>query len=221
LAKGAVRQGEKAICPLCNDRRARRFCPAKAQKICAICCGTEREVTIDCPSDCPYLIVARRYEEEHRTPIPLEELPHPEVELTRELIEDRQPFVARLALSLVEFARQERALTDALALEALAALAETYRTLVAGIYYENPPAAALPRTLYQHLYQAIQEFKKEEAQRAVIPALKDSEAFQLLVFLLRLGRQRTNGRRLSRSFLDYLRAHFPEAQPSAPRIVTW
>jgi hypothetical protein len=213
--------GQPDFCPLCNERRAKRFCPAKGEIICAICCGREREVTIDCPSDCAYLIAARRYEEEHRKPLGPEELPYPDVELKRGTVEDRRALVTHLAASLVEFARKNHSLTDREALEALAALAETYRTLTAGIYYEKPPAAVLPRALYEHLSQAIQQFKKEEAERAGFPTLKDSAAFHLLVFLLRLGRHRTNGRRLTRGFLDYLRAHFPEAQPAASRIVTW
>jgi hypothetical protein len=28
-------------------REAERFCPAKVEKICAVCCGKEREVSID------------------------------------------------------------------------------------------------------------------------------------------------------------------------------
>ena len=39
-------------CPICEKRPAKRFCPAKGEKICAICCGEGREVTIDCPMDC-------------------------------------------------------------------------------------------------------------------------------------------------------------------------
>ncbi len=214
-------ESQPALCPLCNERRAKRFCPAKGERICALCCGREREVTMDCPSECAYLIAARRYEVEHRKPLAAEELPYPDIELGREMVEDRQAFVTHLAAGLVEFARQNHPLTDREALEALAALAETYRTLAAGIYYEKPPAAALPRALYEHLSQAIVQYKKKEAERTGFPTLKDSEAFQLMVFLLRLGRQRTNGRRLTRGFLDYLRAHFPEAAPAAPRIVTW
>jgi len=54
--------------------------------------------------------------------------------------------------------------------------------------------------------------------------LKDSEIFQLLVFLLRVGKQETNGRPLSRAFLSFLRARFPlpaEAQVTqeASRII--
>src|SRR2546429_6036822 len=39
--------------------------PAKGETICAICCGTGREVTIDCAPDCPHLAAAHRYEDEH------------------------------------------------------------------------------------------------------------------------------------------------------------
>ena len=35
-------------CPICENRKAARFCPAKGENICAVCCGTEREVTISC-----------------------------------------------------------------------------------------------------------------------------------------------------------------------------
>jgi hypothetical protein len=54
------------ICPLCEKRKAKRYCPAKGEMICAICCGEKREVSIDCSSDCPYLIAAHRWEREHR-----------------------------------------------------------------------------------------------------------------------------------------------------------
>jgi hypothetical protein len=55
----------------------------------------------------------------------------------------------------------------------------------------------------------LQAVKKEEASRTGFPTLKDSEIFQLLVFLLRVGKQETNGRPLSRAFLGFIRARFP------------
>ena len=60
---------ERSLCPICSKRRPERFCPAKGKKICAVCCGTEREVTLDCPTDCNYLIKAHQYEREHRQPL--------------------------------------------------------------------------------------------------------------------------------------------------------
>ncbi len=70
---------DKQICPICEKRRAERYCPAKGEKICAIDCGTEREVSIDCPSDCAYLIAAHRWEQTHPKPLAESEVPFPEV----------------------------------------------------------------------------------------------------------------------------------------------
>jgi hypothetical protein len=50
-------------CAICEKRKAERFCRAKGEKICAVHCGAEREVHIDCPSDCSYLISVHRYED--------------------------------------------------------------------------------------------------------------------------------------------------------------
>ena len=50
------------LCQLCEKRRARRYCPGVKGEICSQCCGTERENTIDCPTDCPHLQEARRHE---------------------------------------------------------------------------------------------------------------------------------------------------------------
>src|SRR2546430_17653885 len=63
-------RGYSVSCPICDRRKPARFCPAKGEKICAVCCGTEREVTIDCPSDCSYLIAAHRYESKHPRSLP-------------------------------------------------------------------------------------------------------------------------------------------------------
>jgi hypothetical protein len=208
-------------CPICTKRKPGRFCPAKGEKICAVCCGTEREVTIDCPADCAYLVAAHRYEEEHRKSVPTEEVPFADVRFSPDLIHERRPMVSGLAFTILKFAAAQPSLVDADAVAALAALAETYRTLGSGIYYEKPPAAALPHALYGELAKSIEELKKQEAERAGFTTVKDSEVFYLLVFLARVGRARTNGRPRARGFLEFLRAQFPKtaAEPEAPRII--
>ena len=50
------------ICAICQKRREKRFCPAIHGRICPQCCGEQREVTLDCPSDCVYLQQAREHE---------------------------------------------------------------------------------------------------------------------------------------------------------------
>ena len=210
-------------CPICNKRKAERYCPAKGEKICAVCCGTEREVTIDCPADCAYLVAARRYEEEHRKPVPPGEVPFPEAQFSPDLIHERRPVVSALGYAILKFAAGQPALVDADTLAALTALAETYRTLTSGIYYEKPPAAALPRGLYDELSKMIQDSRQQEAERTGFSSLKDTEIFYLLVFLLRIGRLRTNGRPRARGFLEFLRAQYPQAPElgrAQSRIIT-
>ena len=48
-------------CPLCQRRPAKRFCPAKREEICAVCCATKRLAEIACPEDCRYLESAQRH----------------------------------------------------------------------------------------------------------------------------------------------------------------
>lgn len=210
-------------CPICGKRPPKRFCPAKGEKICAICCGREREVTIDCPSGCPHLVAAHRYEAEHRQPLPAEEFPYRDIEFPVDFVYERWPVVTSIATAILVFHAQHKDADDSAVHSALEALAETYRTLGSGIYYERPPDAPLARTLYAQIAQALQEFQKNEPGRSNLPRLKDSDIFQLLVFLLRVGKQESNGRPRSRAFLDFLRARFPlpaDALPQdAPRII--
>jgi hypothetical protein len=209
-------------CPICARRRPERFCPAKGEKICAVCCGTEREVTLDCPADCSYLIAAHRYELEHRKPLAEAEMPFHDVEVLPNLIYDQQPWLAAFGHSVAAFSRQQLRFADLDALAAVTALAETYRTLVSGIYYEKPPTAPLAHGLYAALAQFIEDYNKQEAQRPGSVSLKQSEIFHLLVFFARLCRDRTNGRPRARIFLGLLQTQFPasDQQPEVSRIIT-
>jgi hypothetical protein len=210
------------ICPLCETRKAKRYCPAKGEMICAVCCGEKREVSIDCPSDCAHLITARRWEREHRKPIAPDSVPYPDLAIPAHLIHDRRPVISRLGLTILQAANENRELKDTDAIDAISALADTFRTLGTGLYYEKPPEGPAARALYGQLAAFLAELKKEETQQTGFGGLKDSEAYQLLVFLLRVAKYETNGRPLSRAFLDFLRAQFPrspEAQPEPSRII--
>jgi hypothetical protein len=197
-------------CPICEKRKAARFCPAKGEKICAVCCGTEREVTIDCPSDCAYLIAAHRYENEHQRSLPAD-TPLLDEKIPQNIVYAHQQLMAALAFSIAKFCAVQPTATDTDVVAALQALAETYKTLSSGIIYEKPPAAPIPRELYAALTAFLAEIKKQQAERASSSSLKDSEVFFLLVFLYRMGLLRTNGRPRSRRFIDFLRGQFPQA----------
>ena len=197
-------------CPICEKRKAERFCPAKGEKICAVCCGTEREVTIDCPADCSYLVAAHRYENEHQRTLPAD-TPLLDEKIPQDTVYTHQQLMAALAFSIAKFCAVQPAATDADVISALEALAQTYKTLSSGIIYEKPPEAPLPRELYAALITLLSEVKKQQAEQANSASLKDSEVFYLLVFLYRMGLLRTNGRPRSRRFIEFLRGQFPKA----------
>jgi hypothetical protein len=196
------------LCHLCNKRRAERFCPAVGAKICAICCGTEREVTLDCPPDCPWLIAARRYEENHHRALPPREISFPDVNVPRDFVLEYEEALGRLMAFLGEFAAANPALRDSECVDALKAMVETRRTLQSGIYYERPPAMPLARALYDNLTKFIADLPRQLPATSGPRPFKDSQILALLVFQVRLAELSTNGRPRSRAFLDYLRQHF-------------
>ena len=197
-------------CPICEKRKAERFCPAKGEKICAVCCGTEREVTIDCPSDCSYLISAHRYEDGHQRSLPAD-TPLLDEKIPQDIVYTQQQLMAALAFSIAKFCAAQPATVDADVLAAIQALAHTYKTLSSGIIYEKPPDAPLPRELYAALIAFITEVKKQQSERAGAATLKDMDLFYLCVFLYRMGLLRSNGRPRSRRFIEFLRSQFPQA----------
>jgi len=197
-------------CPICEKRKPERFCPAKGEKICAVCCGIEREVTIDCPSDCSYLVAAHRYEDGHQRSLPAD-TPLLDEKIPQDIVYTHQQLMSAVAFSIAKFCSVQPAATDPDVLAALQALAETYKTLGSGIIYEKPPVAPIPRELYAALIALLNEVKKEQAERGNSARWKDSEVFYLLVFLYRTGLLRTNGRPRSRRFIEFLRAQFPQA----------
>jgi hypothetical protein len=207
----AQHSGDVVSCPICEKRKPSRFCPAKGETICAVCCGTGREVTIDCTSDCPHLIAAHRYEDEHRHDLPAD-TPLLDVNLPSDVMHTQQQLMAAFAFTVAKFCASQPDATDPDVLSAIQSLAETYKTLRSGIYYEKPPDARLPRELYAALTGFIAEVKQQHAQHSNSSALRDSDIFYLLVFLYRMGLLRTNGRPRSRRYIEFLRSQFPDAR---------
>lgn len=152
-----------------------------------------------------------------------EEIPFPDVQFSPEILRRHAQAVSAIGLGILGFAQQNGAARDPEILTALGALAETYRTLESGIYFERPPDEPYARALYAHIAQAVQEFKKQTSQPGGFATIKDSEIFRLLIFFLRVGVRETNGRPKSRTFLDFLYAQFPPAAAAAerepPRII--
>jgi hypothetical protein len=199
------------VCPICNKRKPKRLCPARAESICSICCGTEREVTIDCPSDCVHLVASREYDRT-RLEIDWGKVPFAEAKFTRSFAETHGPLLAQLDYAVCQFAADHREVVDADVLAALQTLAETYRTQSSGIIYEKPLDYPLQRGLYEDLKVSITDFRKDEAQRVGMTTLRDSDIRDALIFLTQLCAMHANGRPKGRAYLDLIRSEFPKEE---------
>jgi hypothetical protein len=202
-------------CPICQKRKPKRFCPARAETICAVCCGTEREVTIDCPGDCPHLIASRSYDLDRRE-IDWSKVPFPDTKIPASFVVAHEKLLLAITYAICLQARDDRLLVDTDVLVSLQALAETYRTLSSGLYYEKPPDYRVQRGLYEKLKAAVEDFRKAEAQQAGLSSTRDGEIRDAAVFLAQLGATHTNGRPKSRAYLDFLRTQFKSEEFSKP-----
>src|SRR5580692_6812072 len=128
-------------CAICRTRKPRRFCPGVHGDICTLCCGKEREVTVDCPFACPFLQEARKHE--HTVPLNADEIANKDIRVTEEFLEEHEPLLVAAMTSLMEAALDTAGAVDSDAREALDALIRTQRTLQSGVYYETRPDNAL------------------------------------------------------------------------------
>lgn len=195
-----------ALCKICSKRRAKRYCPGLGADICAACCGTERENTVDCPLTCEHLQAARKHEQ----PAALDagNYPNKDIRLTEDFIREHEHVVLWLSHALARAIEKERAV-DFDAREALDALIRTYRTRESGLIYETRPQNPYAAAIQDELRKSIEELHKRIAEEHGMQTLRDADVLGALVFLQRLELQHNNGRRRGRAFFDFLRSYFP------------
>lgn len=199
-------------CAICEKRREKRFCPAVHGRICSQCCGEQREVTLDCPSDCVYLEQARI----HEKPRDFSELDRSalfsEIEIPEQFLYERQQLIMGLSYALARSARADRSLRDSDLAAALTSVARRIETLVnSGIHYDQAVANPVQHSVIAELQKMLQEYQQTEQKHLGYVRLRDSEVLRALVFLLRMALGRTSGRPRSRAFIDFLLAQFPES----------
>ena len=200
-------------CLICEIRKEKRFCPAVHGRICPQCCGEQREVTLDCPSDCPYLIQAR----EHEKPRPADQIDPAalflQIEVSEQFMYEKEHLLMGLTYALAKAARADRSLHDQDLITALSMLAKSYeRRINSGLHYEQPLTRDSQRRAAIEVENMVKEYREAEQKHVGYSSLKDSEVLKALVFLLRLGNGRTSGRPKSRAFVEFLLAQFPEKE---------
>ena len=204
-------------CAICEIRKEKRFCPAVHGRICPQCCGEQREVTLDCPSDCPYLLQAR----EHEKPRSLQQDQIDpaglflQIEVSDQFMYEKEHLLMGLTYALAKAARADRSLHDQDLVAALTALTTSYeRRVNSGLHYEQPLTSETQRRVVVEIETMVKEYREAEQTHAGYSSLRDSDVLKALVFLVRLAYGRTPGRPKSRAFVEFLFAQFPEKEPA-------
>ena len=219
-------RSKQLACSICETRKEKRFCPAVHGRICPQCCGEQREVTLDCPSDCVYLQQARQ----HEKPRPIGELDQsglfPNVEIGEAFLYEQEHLLLGLSYALAKSARADNGIRDSDLIAALTALARRYQMLASsGLHYESPMTNLAHQAIAVEIEKMVKEYRDAEQKHMGYVRVRDSDVLRALVFLLRMGYTRTSGRPRSRAFVDFLLAQFPEqssaiaAAQAASRII--
>jgi len=200
-------------CVICEVRKEKRFCPAVHGRICPQCCGEQREVTLDCPHDCPYLIQAR----EHERPRSADQIDPAalflQIEVSDQFMYQHEHLLMGLTYALAKAARADRSLHDQDLIPALTVLAKSYeRRVNSGLHYEQPLTSDSQRRAANEVETMVREYREAEQKHLGYSSLRDSEVLNGLVFLVRLAHGRTSGRPKSRAFVEFLFAQFPEKE---------
>ena len=204
-------------CKICGTRRPKRFCPGVDGDICTVCCGTEREVTVNCPLDCPYLQEARRREPERE--IDPRQMPNADIDVNEGFLSRNEPLLILLSASIARNALAEGNVYDADVREALTALIRTYRTLHSGLIYDSRPDNPLAARLYSGVQDTVDDIRRRLAEHAEAPPVRDDDVLGVLAFLERLELQHSNGRPIGRAFIDFLRQFFPPEHPKPSGLI--
>ncbi len=202
-------------CAICEVRKEKRFCPALHGRICPQCCGEQREVTLDCPSDCSYLQQARQHEKPRsRDQIDPEAL-FLKVEVPDQFLYEREHLLMGLTFALAKAVRADRTLNDGDLIAALSALTTSYQRLVnSGLHYEQAIPSAPQQRVAAEVETMLKEYREAEQKHMGYSTVRDSDVLKALVFLVRLGYGRTSGRPKARAFTEFLVAQFPEKESS-------
>src|SRR5580704_6741679 len=172
-------------CAICEIRKEKRFCPAVHGRICPQCCGEQREVTLDCPSECPYLQQAR----EHEKPRPAEQFDAAslflQVEISEQFTYEREHLLMGLSYALAKAAHADRSLNDRDLIAALSAMCTRQERLVnSGLHYDEPLASGAQHAVAAQVEEMLNQFREAEQKQLGHTTLRDSDVLKALAFLV-------------------------------------
>jgi hypothetical protein len=212
-------------CILCNQKIAKRFCPAKNNQICPQCCGEKRVLEIECAESCVFLKAGREREgvDYGRR---LRNLRSIAKENIRKALIEHQDVIAHLEYALAQERRRSRFLTDNDAKQALDLLLENYATEDKGVLYEKKSENLQAESLRREMRNIIESYRNPEgAENSGIvdpksTRLQLSSAISCLEFVQSMVASYLEEKRAKTGYVDFLLRVTPREESPSSIIVT-
>ena len=200
-------------CILCDQRKGKRFCPAKNTSICAQCCGEKRVVEIDCPSDCVYLYSGQAYQSIKKYSAQLRQEEDPV--RRRKLYETSQafgPVFSQIEQSIINYSADLQTLTDEHILEAVTLLKDTYHTEQKGVIYEHTSSNPLVQALVRDLKEALEAVR---ADGGSFPTMRTTDLVDCMGVVQTDVSYHLDSSSERESYLSFIRRNHPEISSKA------
>ena len=152
-------------CCLCDQRKAKRQCPAKNALICAQCCGEKRVLEIDCPESCQFLKAGREKEVQDYGKR-LRSLDQNTQDRIRRVMTDYQDAIAYIEYAISHERMLSHDLTDGIVAQAIDVLIETYKTEDKGVLYERTAEDLRVESLRRELRTIIESLRNPEGKES-------------------------------------------------------
>ena len=207
-------------CILCDLRKAKRFCPAKNQQICAICCGEKRVLEIDCPESCEYL-KAGRARESAEYGKRLRTLDKTQLERHRRVLTQYQEVVAHLEYTLSHERLLSRDLADKDAAQAIDMLLDAYRTEDKGVLYEKTSDNLRVDALRRELRKVVESYRNPEGEKdkGIVDPTTTRLPLAAAIDCLEFIRSMIDAYSGERSYLDFLARITPREESRSSILI--
>jgi len=149
-------------CFLCNERKAKRYCPAKTRNICAVCCGEKRGIEINCPDDCKYFIEGQNYQQKKITNLRIKKDGIVAFQKKAELYRKDPQLFAKIEFALVDAYNQNNRLLNKDVVSALQIVLKTLKSESKGLLYKHKSEDMVINDLADILENEVNELRNNE-----------------------------------------------------------
>ncbi len=160
-------------CPVCEQKKGKRNCPAKSALICASCCGEKRVLEIICPEDCAYLVSGREHEAEEYAKL-LRSLDAKSQKRNEQVFRNHLNVLGRLEYSIARERFLSRDLMDKEVVQAVELLLEKYQTEEKGVFYEKTSDDLRVDSLRRELREVMSSFRNSQREEGS-PAISSQD----------------------------------------------